>query len=139
PGQSHLSQQIVKPILKSYANTYGQGPGHFWDVFKQHPLQPILDVGTALSLGAGAPAKLGSLAVRVGGEGSALANAGTRLAQFNPRYGRLPVDIPPDVAASRTGQFEGISMPRDYSASPLRRLLIQRPLDKAIGSGRLGR
>lgn len=55
---THLYNEILKPIGKQYAETYGHGAGGFLKSFKAHPLAPILDAAAVFSAGAGTAARL---------------------------------------------------------------------------------
>lgn len=69
-GRQHFEHDVAKPILHSYAQTYGPlVHGHFADFLhnlEAHPLQPILDAATIATLGAGGAAKAGSLLSKAG-------------------------------------------------------------------------
>ena len=62
-GESETWKKVLRPVAKSYAHTYGplvRGEfGEFGHRLYEHPLGPILDAATVLSLGAGGAAKAG--------------------------------------------------------------------------------
>ena len=69
-GKTKTYRTVVKPIVESYAETYGPlahgDVGEFAHRFYEHPLGPILDVLTVATLGAGAAAKTGKILSKVG-------------------------------------------------------------------------
>jgi hypothetical protein len=122
--ESAVLNKIVKPTLQSYGETYGHGPGHFLKSFYEHPLGPILDAATLVSLGASGAARAGGLAVRAAEPDSALARLGKAGTSFTSREGRSPL-VHPD---------SGLSIPREYTPRPVAKL-GQRALDLFTKTG----
>jgi hypothetical protein len=121
--KSFLKEEVVDPTIDTYKYTYlGKGAppdSSLLGRIYQHPLGPILDVASVLSLGAGAAAKGVSVASKSGlaaaQPGSRLHNAFLSTARSSVPTGKLPVS-----------RAEGESVPmleREYSTRPLRRAL----------------
>lgn len=63
PDTTHLQKKVIEPAIKQYKDYYGHDLGHH---IYTHPLQPILDIATLATGGAGAVAKGGELAAKAG-------------------------------------------------------------------------
>jgi hypothetical protein len=122
--QSDVLENIVKPTLKSYGETYGHGPGHFLQSFYQHPLGPILDAASVVSLGASGAARAGGLAARSAEPGSTIARLGEAGASLTSREGRAPFVHP----------ISGVETPREFTPRPVAKL-GQRVLDAVSKTG----
>lgn len=109
PGHSELKSEIIDPTLQNYSDTYGHGPGHFLKSFYEHPLGPVLDAATVLSLGGSGAARLGGIATRSSEPGSVLSRVGERAVGITSREGRAPF-VHPD---------SGIETPREYTPRPV--------------------
>lgn len=134
---SALRREVLEPTLQSYAYTYGgkgapEGSSLLGRIY-QHPLNPILDVATVLSLGAGSAARGAAAASRAGmitrESLPYRALVSTERAPLSPA--RLPES---HIAKGETVP----TIPREYSTRPLRRLL-QYGTDKAADLPRIGR
>lgn len=124
PGHSEVASDIVDPILQNYSDTYGHGPGHFLKSFYNHPLGPVLDAATVVSLGGSGAARLGGIAARSAEPDSVLARVGERASTLTSREGRAPF-VHPD---SR------VVTPREFTPRPVARL-GQQGLDALMKTG----
>jgi hypothetical protein len=111
--------------------------------FYEHPLEPLLDVATVASLGAGGLAKTAGVISRASagaGEGSNLANIGATAAKLTKIGSTL--DRPSAIVAPGLTERDiaglsehGVNVPtvgRAYSPQPLMKYLVQKPLDTSI-------
>jgi hypothetical protein len=124
--QSEVKRDVIDPVAKSYGETYGHGPGHFFHQFYQHPLGPILDAATVLSLGASGAARAGAATVARAAPESRAAEIGGRLTDLTSREGRAPIHAP---GLPGVGELE-----REYTPRPLAKM-GQRLLDVMSGIG----
>jgi hypothetical protein len=143
PSRSHLRkrrsyQEIVKPTIESYRQTYG--PLAHGDVDKtlralyEHPLGPIIDAVTIATAGAGGAARLGATAGRLGAisDTSRLAKLGERatLRTRSPRA--LHGDPEGDVFERRTHTNPLIRGRQQLVHAALQKLPYETPL---VGEG----
>lgn len=121
---SQVRSEVIDPMISNYKETYGHGPGHFLKSFYEHPLGPVLDAATVLSLGGAGAARAGSLAVRGAEPGSTLARLGEAGTSLTSRGGRDPFIHPES----------GIVTPREFTPRPVAKL-GQRALDAFTKTG----
>lgn len=133
-GGAHTLDEVVKPIGKSYAQTYGPlvhgDVGGFLHGVEQHPLGPILDALTAATLGAGGVAKAGSVLAKVGAisDTSRLAHLGEASMLTAPDFAKRAGQVGEDVG------FGAGNVPiKETAANPLiqlRQRLVNAGLNK---------
>lgn len=116
--------EIVKPALEGYKETYGHGGGHFLKSFYEHPLGPILDVATLFSGGAAGAAKVGGKVGRLAEPGSASARIAEKAVNLTSRGGRAPFVHP----------VTGHEIPREFTPRPVSKT-FQRGLDTITRTG----
>jgi hypothetical protein len=128
-SDSHVNKEVVKPTLQSYGETYGHGPGHFFQSFYQHPLGPILDAASVASVGLSSAARLGRAATGVAEPGSTLARVAESAQNLTSREGRPGIVRPADANMDPAVLPEVTHIQRDYTPRPLSKL-GQRAIDR---------
>lgn len=124
PRESEIKNKIIDPQLQYYEYTYGgkgapEGSSLLGRIY-QHPLAPILDAASVISLGTGTAARGAAAASRAGikgfGEGSL------------PHRALVSTERAPIISGQIPDKHvdEGVivpEIPREYSTRPLRRAL----------------
>lgn len=123
--KSHVLDEIIKPTVEGYKDTYGNGTGHFFNTFYKNPLGPILDVAAVATGGGTLAAKGGAQLTRVAEPGSTLAKVGQKGVNVTSRGGRAPLVHPLD---------ENIQISREYTPRVIPKA-YQRGVDRFIKTG----
>lgn len=140
--------EISGPDLGGVAKGIAQSTVHDFTHFDpMHPLYPALDVASVVSGGAGLLAKTGSALSRVtaatraleeGDEASKLAASvgklvPQKLGDFGAKVSKSIAGLERPPIPIRAAAAEGVNIPelplRNYSISPIRRLLIEKPIE----------
>lgn len=105
---------IGKAIMDDYKHVYGPAASGDWKTtlkrIEEHPLGPVLDVVSLVTMGAGTAAKAGSIAAKTGGASSKLGRAGAKIAGLEHTgslaRGLNKTDV--GVAKARTSAMGGL-------------------------------
>lgn len=124
-GYSETYDKVLKPVGQSYADTYGNGPGHFWNSFYNEPLGPILDAAAVFTGGSTLAAKGGAAVTKTAVPGSRLANMAQKGIALTSREGRPSLVHPLDPE---------IKLRREYTPRPIPKLW-QQSLDRVTKTG----
>lgn len=136
--------EIAGPDLLSLGKDIGKSTiSDFTHFNPMHPLYPALDLATLVSGGASGAARLGSLASRAteaAEAGSAAARVGELGQRISTRLAGLKrPDIPISQEAANAAKLSSPSIPiSNYSVSPFRRLMVEKPIER-LTTSKLGR